>query len=113
MFRGRAPPTPTAKTAKVMLEAQMPARATAEDVTASIRPPPVPRPKPSETPHATAQPVAEANAEPTRAHPTTILTARRDKDRYLPAVVDSYNGAHIITVCAALTENEQLHAGCP
>jgi hypothetical protein len=39
--------------------------------------------------------------------------AHRSEDRAIPAVVDRYNGAHIIIVCAALTMNEQLRDGCP
>ena len=66
-------------------------------------------------PGAAAQTNAPAHNKPTRSHLKLAHVAQppRAEPRYRPAVVDSYNGAHIIIVCAALTENEQLRAGCP
>ncbi len=113
---------PAVTLAKATPEAMKPAHAPAEDVTAAI--PPVPAatratpkaaeftlPKPAAPPDA----IAPSQSEPARSHPKIAYMARRHRTahRYLPAVVDRYNGAHIITVCAALTENEQLRAGCP
>lgn len=117
--------TPAVKTAKVVAEPRKPAPTPTEDLTASIPPSPgatpappktaqvAPPSKPSAPPPALAQPPLEPATKATRAHTTTVFAAQRAKDRALPAVVDSYNGAHIITICAALSENEQLRAGCP
>jgi hypothetical protein len=52
-------------------------------------------------------------AEPARPQPRIATPARGIQDRTIPAVVDRYDGAHIIIVCAALTAGEQLRAGCP
>ena len=114
------PPTVTIATATP--EAKKTARNVERDITASIPPAPaaahatpkakkVAQPKLSAAPHANA-PVHSTSARP---HPKHAHVAQRHQaeHRSLPAVVESYNGAHIITVCAALTENEQLRAGCP
>lgn len=60
-------------------------------------------------------PHVAARAKPPRPVVTiaSVAPPPRKPDRFIPAVVDSYNGAHIITICAALTVNEQLRAGCP
>lgn len=117
--REQAPVLPTAtKTARTKLAAT-------EDVTVSIpsaKPASsVARSKPSAPPH----PVRHARltpsdvkphvkrAEPTRPRPQIATPARGIQDRTIPAVVDRYDGAHIIIVCAALTVGEQLRAGCP
>lgn len=99
-------------------------RAATEDVTASIPPTSISLPpaKPASLPahsepsapprpakHAALTPSLMKPAAPARPRRMT----RRAEDRAIPAVVDRYNGAHIIIVCAALTVNEQLRAGCP
>lgn len=118
----RAAHPPTMTIAKAVPETKKPAQNAEKDITASIPPAPaaahatpktkkVTQPKLSAAPHANAP----AHGRSTRPHPKHAHLARRHRTehRYLPAVVESYNGAHIITVCAALTENEQLRAGCP
>ncbi len=115
---------PTAALTRAVPEEQMPTRTAMMDSTASIPSAPamptppkteqvVSPPKPLAPPRAIAQPPARPAAKPVHPRPTAALAARRTRERTLPAVVDSYNGAHIITICAALTENEQLRAGCP
>lgn len=113
---------PAVEIARTAPEPPEPARAVAEDVTASIPRAPAPPRKtpqvePRSEPDAPSRTSARSHpipaAPPTRPHATTALAAHRTKDRFPPAVVHSYNGAHIITICAALTEDEQLRAGCP
>ncbi len=92
----------------------------AEDVTAAIPPAAT---KPSRHAVAATQSGPSAPSRPTgrfrRPRPqfATLAPPRRVtrglEDSGIPAVVSLYNGAHIITVCAALTTNEQLRAGCP
>lgn len=104
-----AAPTPEITGAEATPEMIERARPAAEDVTASI-----PRsPKPDASPSAIAPSSAGPMARPARSRSQAVVTARRTKERTLPAVVDSYNGAHVITVCAALTVAERLRAGCP
>lgn len=118
--------TPKVMRAETIPEAQRPARAAAEDITASIplvpaaipAPPKavqaaVPPSKPDAPPLAIMSSPAKRTAKFAHTHPKALLATHRAEKRYLPAVVDSYNGAHIITVCAALTVDEQLRAGCP
>jgi hypothetical protein len=118
----RATPTPAVTLAKATPKAEKPAHAAAKDVTASIPPASAATratPKTAKVtqakPSAPAQTNAPAHNKPTRSHlkPAHVAQPPRAEPRYRPAVVDSYNGAHIITVCAVLTENEQLRAGCP
>ena len=106
---------------KAAPDAKKPPQTPAEDVIASI-PPAVPPsrkataltpPKQDPSLPVIKRPDAAAAAKSLRSRLITQVVERRANDRTLPAVVDSYNGAHIITVCAALTENEQLRAGCP
>lgn len=59
------------------------------------------------------QAITPANRAPSITKVARVARPHRAPDRYLPAVIDSYNGAHIITICAALTVDEQLGAGCP
>jgi hypothetical protein len=93
-----------------------------EDITASIPPASlkpmtraryVARAKPRTPPH----PVRHAKLTRPRSRHATLVQPHRmvrgTEDRIIPAVVNRYNGAHIIIVCAALTVNEQLRAGCP
>jgi len=112
---------PAMTIAKVAPAVQEPEHPTTKEVTASIPRsslmPVSPRitetelPKPSAPPH-TNKP---ARVEPAPSLPDRARVAQphHTLDRYIPAVVHSYNGAHIITVCAALTVDEQLRAGCP
>lgn len=114
-----------AKTAEVIPERPKPAQKPTKDVTAAIPPAPAvalappktahvtPRPKLDAPPQASTPSPAKPTAKTERPHSKTVLAARRTQERTRPAVVDSYNGAHIITVCAALTADEQLGAGCP
>ncbi len=68
---------------------------------------PTPLPRPINRPRLTPPRAKQASlGQPHR-------TLREADDRDVPAVVSSYYGAHIITVCAALTMSEQLRAGCP
>jgi hypothetical protein len=122
--RERAP-VPPQRTATKTVRTKL---AATEDVTASIPSASIPLPpakpafsiarsEPSEPPH----PVIHARlklqhlkrAEPARPQPRIATPARGIQDRTIPAVVDRYDGAHIIIVCAALTAGEQLRAGCP
>lgn len=117
--------TPTVARTEAAPKRILRARPAGEDVTASIPPalaatpaPPMtaqipPSPKPNARPPAIAPSSAEPMARPMRLRSQAVVAARRAEYRYLPAVVDTYNGAHIITVCAALTVNEQRRAGCP
>ncbi len=102
---------PTVTIAKATPEAEKPSQAAAKHVTASIPPAPA---------TTSSAPLAPKTAQATQPKPKRSLAKlahvaqrHRAEPRYLPAVVESYNGSHIITVCAALTENEQLRAGCP
>ncbi len=118
-YGGRPPPhaahTPTEEVADVAPGTKKPPRVVAEDVTASIAPAPAAIPAPPPKPNASPRAIAPSHTEPVRSRPKIAHVARRHRiaHRSLPAVVERYNGAHIITVCAALTENEQLRAGCP
>lgn len=91
---------PAATLAKATPETNQPAPTRTKDVTASIPPAPV---------------ATRAAPKIARGHPKPARVARRHRvrERTRPAVVNRYNGAHIIVVCAALTANEQLRAGCP
>ncbi len=125
---------PTVKIASAAPAARMWADAAAEDTTGSIlpasTPPAVPTPilaqpkmvqVPLPPPRPSARPSTIARTKPILAQASPVLAraspphpaAHRNEERYRPAVVDNYNGAHIITVCAALTVSEQLRAGCP
>lgn len=97
---------------------------TTADVTASIPPASMklPTAKPTSLvtqtrPTALPQPVRHAKLTPPHFKRTNLTEPRRmahrSEDRAIPAVVNRYNGAHIIIVCAALTMNEQLRDGCP
>ena len=97
--------------------------ATMDDVTTSIRPASM-KPAPEEPTRLVAHPKASTphsvrHTKLTRPHlkranPTQPRRmAHRSEDRAIPAVVNRYNGAHIIIVCAALTANDQLRVGCP
>lgn len=94
-----------------------------EDITASI-PPASPRPTPTKRARSVARPEPSPphlvrHAKLTRPHAKRAIVApprrmtRTMEGSDMPAVVNRYNGAHIIIVCAALTVNEQLRAGCP
>lgn len=126
-----AQPAPTVKIATAAPQAQRPAPAATQDITGAITSTPMPAPDANLAPRTTAhvmippprQEAPPANAARAAAKPAPSRLAavrlarphaqRRNADRYLPAVVDHYDGAHIIIVCAALTLNEQLRAGCP
>jgi len=98
--------------------------ATTDDITASISPAAT---KPTSVqpavlvtqPKADAPPRPVGHAKLTRPRPklASLAPPRRmvheTEGDDIPAVVNHFNGAHIIIVCAALTVNEQLRAGCP
>jgi len=114
-------PAPIQRTATKEVQTKLTTRA---DVTASIPPASMrlPPAKPASLvtksrPSAPPQPARNAKLIPPHLKRASLTQprrmARRSEGRAIPAVVSRYNGTHIIIVCAALTMNEQLRAGCP
>ena len=88
-------------------EEQPTAPAAASDMAALIALPPT-RPQIANIPAR-----RHAAPKPERAHRTVGHAPRHDRRHPTSTVVDIYQGAHIIVICAALTVTQRRVAGCP